>query len=68
MSKYNVEEEDKEQLYNEIENQGLDYWLTNYASHSDELKRYPELYDLAMTAAKAIEDVESAFIDEGIIE
>lgn len=68
MSKYNVSEEDANQLFGEIDNQGFDYWLTNYASSSKELQKYPELYKMALEAAEAIDKVEDAFVEEGILE
>lgn len=61
-------QEDKDQLFSEIDNQGFEYWLVNYASGSEELKKNPKLYDLALKAAAAITEVEEAFIDEGILE
>lgn len=66
MSKYNVSQEDKEQLGGEIDNQGLEYWLAEYASSSEELQRYPELRKLAMKAAEAIKEIEAALDEEGI--
>lgn len=68
MSKYNVSDEDKEQLFGEIDNQGFEYWLVNYASSSEELKRYPELYEKAIAAAKVIEDIENEFMEADILE
>lgn len=63
-----VTEADANQLYGEIENQGFEYWLVNYASGSAELKKYPELYRIATDTAEAIRKAEDAFEDAGIME
>lgn len=55
-------EEQKEQLIGEIENQGFEYWLTNYASSSLPENNAPqELIDVAEKAAAALEEAETLF-------
>ncbi len=55
-------EEQKEQLIGEIENQGFEYWLTNYASSSLPENGAPqELIDVAEKAARALEEAETLF-------
>ena len=68
MSKYNISKEDRDQLFGEIDNQGFEYWLVNYADSSVELQKYPELHKKAIAAAKVIEDIEKLFMQEGILE
>lgn len=59
--------EEKEQIANEIENQGFEYWLINYSSSSLAENNAPqELRDIAKKAADALETAETAFEAEGL--
>lgn len=58
----------KEQIAAEIDNEGFDYWLTNYASSSLPENNAPQhVIDAAKKAADAIEACEALFIKEGLI-
>lgn len=57
----------KEQIAGEIENQGFEYWLINYASSSLPENNAPQqLIDAAAKAAKALEEAEDLFEAEGL--
>lgn len=59
----NMTEEQKEQIAAEIDNQGFEYWLTNYASSSLPENNAPQaLIDVANKAAVALEEAEALFI------
>lgn len=61
-------DEQKEQIAAEIDNEGFDYWLTNYASSSLPENDAPEhIIEAARKAAEAIEYCENLFIEEGLI-
>lgn len=61
-------DEQKEQIAAEIDNEGFDYWLTNYASSSLPENNAPQhIIDAAKKAAEAIEYCENLFIEEGLI-
>lgn len=60
-------DEQKEQIAAEIDNQGFDYWLTNYSSSSLPENNAPQhIIDVASKAARAIEEAEAAFEAEGL--
>lgn len=60
-------DEQKEQIAGEIENQGFEYWLVNYASSSLPENNAPQsLIDIAKKAADALEEAENAFEAEGL--
>ena len=60
-------DEQKEQIAGEIENQGFEYWLINYASSSLVENNAPkELIEIAKKAADALEVAETAFEAEGL--
>lgn len=55
-------DEQKEQIAGEIENQGFDYWLQNYASVSLPENNAPqELIDAAEKASTALDEAEALF-------
>lgn len=59
--------EEKEQIAGEIENQGFEYWLTNYASSSLPDNNAPQhVIDAAEKAAAALEEAETVFEAEGL--
>ena len=61
-------DEQKEQIAAEIDNEGFDYWLTNYASSSLPENNAPEhIIEAARKAAEALEYCENLFIEEGLI-
>lgn len=61
-------DEQKEQIAAEIDNEGFDYWLTNYASSSLPENNAPQhIIDAATKAAEALEACEELFIKEGLI-
>jgi hypothetical protein len=58
---------EKEQIAGEIENQGFEYWLINYASSSLPENNAPQkLIDIAKKASDALELAETAFEAEGL--
>lgn len=60
-------EEQKEQIAGEIENEGFEYWLVNYASSSLPENNAPQhIIDIATRTAKLLEECEEAFIKEGL--
>lgn len=60
-------EEQKDQIAGEIENQGFEYWLVNYASSSLPENNAPQnLIDLAAKTANLLEECETAFMDAGL--
>lgn len=61
-------DEQKEQIAAEIDNEGFDYWLQNYASSSLKANNAPQhIIDAATKAAEALEFCEELFIEEGLI-
>ena len=61
-------DEQKEQIAAEIDNQGFDYWLTNYASTSLPENNAPQhVIDAAEKATKALEEAERVFEAEGLL-
>lgn len=57
----------KEQIAGEIENQGFEYWLINYASTSLPENNAPQhVIDAAKKAADALEEAETVFEAEGL--
>ena len=57
-----MSDEQKEQIAAEIENQGFDYWLQNYASSSLPENNAPqELIDAAEKASSALSEAEDMF-------
>lgn len=61
-------DEQKEQIAAEIDNQGFDYWLTNYASSSLPENNAPQyLIDSAKKAAVALQECEDLFYKEGLL-
>lgn len=62
-----MNEEQKEQIAGEIDNQGFEYWLSNYASSSLPENNAPqELIDIATKAADALEEAEAMFTKYGL--
>ena len=60
-------DEQKEQIAGEIENQGFEYWLINYASTSLVDNNAPQrVIDVAKRAADALEEAETVFEAEGL--
>lgn len=60
-------DEQKEQIAAEIDNEGFDYWLTNYSESSLKENNAPQhIIDAATKAANAIEECEDLFIKEGL--
>lgn len=60
-------DEQKEQIAGEIDNEGFEYWLVNFASSSLPKNNAPqELIDVAEKAAKAIVEAEEAFMREDL--
>jgi len=60
-------DEQKEQIAGEIENQGFEYWLINYASSSLPANNAPQyVIDAAKKAADALEEAETVFEAEGL--
>ncbi len=60
-------DEQKEQIAGEIENQGFEYWLINYASTSLPENNAPQhVIDAAKKAADALEEAETVFEAEGL--
>lgn len=62
MGKYNLPEDEVEQLYGEIENQGFDYWVQQYGKVSD-----PELQKLVNKTRDALNELEEVFIELGVM-
>jgi isopropylmalate/homocitrate/citramalate synthase len=61
-------DEQKEQIAAEIDNEGFDYWLVNYASSSLPENNAPQhIIDAAKKAAEALDECEELFIQEGLI-
>jgi len=61
-------EEQKDQIAGEIDNEGFDYWLQNYASSSLPENNAPKhIIEAAEKAAEALENCEQLFIEEGLI-
>lgn len=60
-------DEQKEQIAGEIENQGFEYWLTNYSESSLPENNAPQhVIDAAKKAAEALEEAETVFEAEGL--
>lgn len=60
-------DEQKEQIAGEIENEGFEYWLINYASSSLPKNNAPQhVIDAAKKAADALEEAETVFEAEGL--
>ena len=60
-------DEQKEQIAGEIENEGFEYWLINYASTSLPANNAPQhVIDAAKKAADALEEAETIFEAEGL--
>ena len=57
--------EDKEQLFVEIDNEGLGYWVQNYGYKGDD---DPKLKDLCEKARKAMDNLEKYLEEEDILE
>jgi monomeric isocitrate dehydrogenase len=60
-------DEQKQQIAGEIENEGFEYWLINYASKSLPENNAPQhVIDVAKKAADALEEAETVFEAEGL--
>lgn len=60
-------DEQKEQIAGEIENQGFEYWLINYAATSLKENNAPQhVIDAAKRASDALEEAETVFEAEGL--
>lgn len=58
---------EKEQIANEIENEGFEYWLINYAGKSLADNNAPQhVIDIAKKAADILEEAETVFQSEGL--
>lgn len=62
-------EENKEQIYAEIDGEGFGYWVQNYATSSLKSQNSPEnLIELAENAKKALDALEQGLRAENIID
>lgn len=60
-------EEDKEQLFGEIENEGLGYWVQNYGYSEKRLEGEDEkLKDLCEKAREAMDNLDSYLREIGV--
>lgn len=60
-------EEDKEQLFGEIENQGFGYWVQHYGYDERYLKdRDPKLKELCEKAREAMDNLETYLQEVGV--
>jgi hypothetical protein len=58
---------EKEQIAGEIENEGFEYWLINYAGKSLVENNAPQhVIDIAKKAADVLEEAETIFEAEGL--
>jgi len=57
-------EEDKEQLFGEIENEGFGYWVQNYGF--DEKDKDPKLVELCEKASDAMNELQSYLREQDI--
>lgn len=58
---------EKEQIAGEIENEGFEYWLINYAGKSLAENNAPQhVIDVAKKASDALEEAETVFQAEGL--
>lgn len=61
-------DEQRDQIAAEIDNEGFDYWLQNYASSSLPENDAPQhIIEAAEKAKNALNEVEELFIAEGLI-
>ena len=52
----NLTQEQKEQIGAEIDNEGLEYWITNYGTFEGEYEELKTLIEEAKTAIEKLED------------
>lgn len=65
---FRMTNEQKEQIAGEIENEGFEYWLVNYASSSLPRNNAPQhVIDAAAKASDALQYAEDIFEAEGLL-
>lgn len=59
--------EEKDRIANEIENEGFEYWLINFANKSLPDNNAPQhVIDIAKKASDVLEEAETVFEAEGL--
>lgn len=57
-------EEDKDQLFGEIDNEGFGYWIQNYGFNDEE--KDPKLVELCEKAREAMDNLQKYMREQGV--